>query len=63
MTLWYHLIANFRSSPDLIKTLDTLESYGNEGLRTLLVAQKKITQKEYDDWMIKYTVSYSIFQI
>jgi hypothetical protein len=36
-------------------TNDFLEDYANEGLRTLLLVEKTLSQQEYDDWNAKYT--------
>lgn len=40
---------------DFIKeTENNLENYACDGLRTLLLAEKTITQNEYDEWMERY---------
>jgi phospholipid-transporting ATPase len=39
---------------DLTKTLEELEKLGDEGLRTLLVAERKITAQEYEKWLVAY---------
>lgn len=35
-------------------TNDYLEEYANEGLRTLLLAEKTISETEYEEWLAKY---------
>jgi magnesium-transporting ATPase (P-type) len=37
-------------SPDVKQTVDFVENYAKEGLRTLLLAQKRITLNEYLQW-------------
>jgi len=34
--------------------LQLLEKYSREGLRTLLIAEKEITEEEYNEWNFKY---------
>ena len=38
----------------LNSTTKILDEYANEGLRTLLLAQREIDPKEYSDWNAKY---------
>ena len=39
------------------KTNRFLLSYANEGLRTLLVAEKEVSQSEYDNWNAQYSTA------
>ena len=41
---------NEELSPNTKDTMDLVENYAREGLRTLLLAQKKITLNEYIQW-------------
>ena len=36
------------------KTIENLESYANEGLRTLVIASRDLTHNEYDAWNSRY---------
>ena len=38
----------------LKKTQGFLDAYAKQGLRTLLIASKEISEQEYDDWSQKY---------
>lgn len=38
----------------LNETMRNLEEFANSGLRTLLVAQREVSQKEYDEWAVMY---------
>ncbi|TIA90033.1 hypothetical protein E3P99_01747 [Wallemia hederae] len=41
--------------PELLnETMRDVEDFANSGLRTLLVAQRQVSQKEYDNWVIQY---------
>ena len=40
------------------KTWDNLEKYAVVGLRTLLLAKRKINEKEFNEWEKKYNVYY-----
>lgn len=39
-----------------VKTWNNLERYASDGLRTLLLAKREISQKEYDRWADSYLV-------
>ena len=41
-------------SENVDKTIKTLESFSKEGLRTLLIAEKEISEFEYNTWNQKY---------
>ena len=42
-------------NPKLVKqTNDFLEQYAQDGLRTLLIAEKEIGEVEYREWSLKY---------
>ena len=36
------------------QTAHSLSQHATEGLRTLLICEKRITEAEYDDWVEKY---------
>lgn len=36
---------------------EILSEYGNKGLRTLVLAGKKISESDYHDWKVNYDVS------
>lgn len=38
----------------LESTASDLEQFANEGLRTLCVAGRELTQKEFDEWLLRY---------
>ena len=40
-----------------IKTWSHLEEYASEGLRTLLLAKREISLKEYEKWADSYLVT------
>ena len=43
------------NTPDVIqKTVDSLEEFGNEGLRTLLLASREVPEREALSWASKY---------
>ncbi len=41
---------NKEKSPDLAQTQTFIDQYANEGLRTLLLAQRKLEQNDYYQW-------------
>lgn len=41
----------------LISVMQFVEDYANSGLRTLLLAQKEISQSDYDKWSHEYKVA------
>lgn len=43
------------SSPTIEKTFQNLEDYGKQGLRTLLLASRDLTESEYEEWNQTYT--------
>lgn len=45
---------NEETSPFIKQTFDLVEKYAQEGLRTLLLAQKKITMNEYLQWNLLF---------
>lgn len=46
------------SNPSLKEaTAKHLEQFANEGLRTLCVAQKEITEEEYQEWSVRHTAA------
>jgi magnesium-transporting ATPase (P-type) len=42
------------ASKDVEITETFLENFGNEGLRTLALAEKVISEEEYGEWAIRY---------
>jgi len=42
-------------NPKLASTLKNLEVFANEGLRTLLMAERAVTNEEFQTWQAKYT--------
>lgn len=42
------------NSEEKIKTWQNLEKYANQGLRTLVLCQKKISEGQYKQWNDKY---------
>ena len=36
------------------KTINYLENYSREGLRTLLIAEKEISERDYQEWNAQY---------
>ena len=48
-------------NPSLVETTDAfLLNYAKDGLRTLMIAFKEITQTDYDSWEKEYIVNFSI---
>ena len=43
-----------KNSKYLPKTQGYLDAYAKEGLRTLLIASKTLSEKEYENWNKKY---------
>ena len=43
-----------RESQNVEKTVKMLEGYSKEGLRTLLIAEKEISEDVYNTWNAKY---------
>lgn len=44
-------------NPEIDPTMKYLSEFADEGLRTLLIAYKKIPRNEYDHWAKKYLVN------
>jgi P-type E1-E2 ATPase len=36
------------------ETINYLDGYSKDGLRTLLIAEKEVTEEEYEAWSIEY---------
>jgi magnesium-transporting ATPase (P-type) len=43
-----------KESKNVEKTIKTLEAFSKEGLRTLLIAEKEISEDQYNQWNLKY---------
>lgn len=43
-----------KDSMNVKETIGMLEKYSREGLRTLLIVEKEITEEEYNVWNKKY---------
>ena len=41
----------------LISVMQYVEDYANSGLRTLLLAQKELSQSDYDQWSHEYSIA------
>ncbi|CAH0493862.1 unnamed protein product [Peronospora farinosa] len=51
----YPLLAKSKSNPELLKeTMRHLETFGDDGLRTLTIAQRRVDEKEYLDWSARF---------
>lgn len=53
---------DMKNQEDLKETDTFLQKYAEEGLRTLLLSQKELSQAEYDDWNKKYLEAASNLQ-
>ncbi|UIZ28573.1 hypothetical protein KXD40_009384 [Peronospora effusa] len=51
----YPLLAKSKSNPELLKeTMRHLETFGDDGLRTLTIAQRRVDEKEYLNWSARF---------
>ncbi|RQM16150.1 hypothetical protein DD237_004572 [Peronospora effusa] len=51
----YPLLAKSKSNPELLKeTMRHLETFGDDGLRTLTIAQRRVDDKEYLNWSARF---------
>jgi magnesium-transporting ATPase (P-type) len=47
-------LLNQQTSQFIDETYNYVTQYANEGLRTLILAQKKINRNEYEAWALRY---------
>ncbi|CAH0478820.1 unnamed protein product [Peronospora belbahrii] len=51
----YPLLSKSKSDPEILKdTMHHLETFGDDGLRTLTIAQRCVSEKEYLDWRARF---------
>ena len=56
------IFARLKKESNVNKSWEDLESYASEGLRTLVLAQRELTEQEYNEWNDEYTVAMSDIQ-
>lgn len=49
-------------SPYIIETWRNLEKFAEKGLRTLIICQREITYKEYENWQKRYHVNKKVIK-
>ncbi|KAF1777489.1 P-type ATPase, N-terminal [Phytophthora cactorum] len=51
----YPMLAKGKSDPEMLKeTMRHLETFGDDGLRTLTIAQRRVDEKEYLNWSARF---------
>ncbi|ETI57135.1 hypothetical protein F443_00508 [Phytophthora nicotianae P1569] len=51
----YPMLAKGKSDPEMMKeTMRHLETFGDDGLRTLTIAQRRVDEKEYLNWSARF---------
>ncbi|EGZ15046.1 hypothetical protein PHYSODRAFT_286241 [Phytophthora sojae] len=51
----YPMLAKDKSDPEMMKdTMRHLETFGDDGLRTLTIAQRRVDEKEYLNWSARF---------
>ncbi|KAE8996268.1 Phospholipid-transporting ATPase 3 [Phytophthora rubi] len=51
----YPMLAKDKSDPEIMKdTMRHLETFGDDGLRTLTIAQRRVDEKEYLNWSARF---------
>ncbi|KAL4114266.1 hypothetical protein PRIC2_014589 [Phytophthora ramorum] len=51
----YPMLAKAKSDPEMLKeTMRHLETFGDDGLRTLTIAQRRVDEKEYLNWSARF---------